>query len=126
MAKEQRTRRTPLDTRNVLTVAGKDPNYQYRIVNDTGDRVQEMIERGYEIVTDKSIRVGDRRIDVPTAEGSPVKVSVGGGNTGYVMRIKNEWFEEDQKLKAQKVRELEETMLTEARQKGDYGKIEVK
>ena len=126
MAKEQRTRRTPLDTRNVLTVAGKDPNYQYRIVNDTGDRVHEMIERGYEIVTDKSIRVGDRRIDVPTAEGSPVKVSVGSGTSGYVMRIKNEWFEEDQKLKAQKVRELEETMLTEARQKGDYGKIEVK
>ena len=126
MAKEQRTRRTPLDTRNVLTVAGKDPNYHYRIVNDTGDRVQEMIERGYELVTDKSIRVGDRRIDVPTAEGSPVKVSVGSGTSGYVMRIKNEWFEEDQKLKAQKVRELEETMLTEARQKGDYGKIEVK
>lgn len=126
MAKEQRTRRTPLDTRNVLTVAGKDPNYHYRIVNDTGDRVQEMIERGYEIVTDKSIRVGDRRIDVPTAEGTPVKVSVGSGTSGYVMRIKNEWFQEDQQLKAQKVKEMEDSMLAEARQKGDYGKIEVK
>lgn len=125
MAKEQRTRRTALDTRNVLTVSGKDPNFHYRVVNDVGDRVQEMVERGYEIVTDKSIKVGDRRIDIPTAEGTPVKVSVGGGTQAYVMRIKNEWHEEDKKLKTQKVDEMEESMLTEAKQQGYYGKIEI-
>ena len=37
--------------RNKLTIAGKDPNFEYRIANDVDDRIQELQERGYEIVT---------------------------------------------------------------------------
>lgn len=88
MAKEpiNRTRRTPINgTRNRLNVRGKEPGYVYRIVNDIDDRIQSLKEMGYEIVTDKDVTVGDKRIANPTQEGSPVKVSVGQGVQAYVM-----------------------------------------
>ncbi len=111
--------------RNVLTVSGKEPGYQYRVVNDTGDRIAQMQEIGYEIVQDQNISVGDRRIANPTKEGTPIKVSVGGGDTAYVMRIKKEWFDEDQARKAEYVDNLEKGTLREAREKADYGKVTV-
>ena len=126
LATKRTARRTPINgTRNVLTVSGKDPEYEYRVVNDTGDRVAQMQELGYEIVQDNSVKVGDRRISVPTKEGSPVKASVGGGIQGYVMRIRKDWFDEDQKSKQQQVNELESNMKTEALKSADYGKLEI-
>ncbi len=110
--------------RNVLTVTGKDPDYEYRIVNDTGDRVAMMQERGYEIVTDDSVKVGERRIANPTKEGSPVMASVGGGTKGYVMRIKKEWYDEDQASKAKQIADMEQVMKKDAKE-GMYGKLEI-
>jgi hypothetical protein len=47
--KAERVRRTPINgTRNVLNVKGKDPDSEYRVVNDIGDRIQEFQEMGYE------------------------------------------------------------------------------
>ena len=111
-------------TRNVLTVSGKDPNYEYRVVNDTGDRVAMMQERGYEVVTDKSVTVGERRIANPTQEGSPVQASVGGGTKAYVMRIRKDWYDEDQQAKAAQVAETEAAMKRDAKE-GMYGKLEI-
>lgn len=121
----KRTRRTPVSgKRNVLTVEGKDPNYVYRFVNDNGDRVAIMQEQGYEVVTDSSIKVGDRRVANPTQEGSPVKASVGQGQQAFLMRIKKEWYDEDQAAKQAHVTELETAMKKEAKE-GMYGKIEI-
>ena len=110
-ATPNRPRRTSINgTRNVLSVEGKDPGYVYRVVNDTGDRVAQMESIGYEIVQDQNIRVGDRRVANPTKEGSPVKVSVGGGIQGYVMRIKKDFYEEDQSAKQDYLNKLEESL----------------
>jgi hypothetical protein len=73
-----RPKRTPVGTRNKLTVQGKDPNYVYRIVNDVGDRIQQFIDAGYEIVEAKDVRVGDKRVETASSEGSQAQVSVGG------------------------------------------------
>lgn len=125
MAKE-RTRRTSINgTRNILKVEGKEPGYEYRIVNDDGDRVSQFQERGYEIVTDKSVKVGDRRIANPTAEGSPVQVSVGGGQKAYIMRIKDEWYKEDQAAKQKEVDETVASMKKDAADNADFGKLQI-
>ena len=88
------------DVVDVLTVVGGDTeNFEYRIVNDTGDRVAMFQSHGYEIVSDDKIQVGDRRISNPTKEGSPVRVSVGGGTQAYLMRQKKEFYQEDQSTK---------------------------
>jgi len=123
---KRKARRTGINaTRNVLTVEGKNPDFEYRIVNDTGDRIAQYEERGYEVVSDSNIRVGDRRIANPTKEGSPIQVSVGGGQKAFLMRIKKEWYLEDRKAKDALVDEQEKGMLAEAKQISDYGKVTV-
>ena len=94
-----RPRRTPIGTRNILTVSGKKDGYHYRIVNDQGDRIQEFIDNGWELVPANEVRVGDKRINQAKPEGSNAQVSVGGGDKAFVMRIKQEWYDEDQAAK---------------------------
>ena len=105
-----RTSRVPVTERNILSVAGKEPGYHYRIVNDTGDRVQQLQDAGYELVDASSVRVGDKRINSTSPEGSKAQVSVGGGTKAYVMRQKQEWYDEDQANKQARVNQLEESI----------------
>jgi hypothetical protein len=119
-----RTQRVPVGTRNVLTVAGKDPGYEYRIINDSGDRVQEFLDAGYELVENDSVRVGDKRVNAGTAEGSKAHLSVGQGQKAFVVRIKKEWYAEDQAAKQAKVNQLEEATKAKALD-GTYGKLEI-
>lgn len=121
MANVKRPTRTPLGQRSRLNVTGKEPGFQYRIVNDNEGRVQDFIDAGYEIVTDNKVSVGDKRIANPTQEGTPVKVHVGGGQQAYLMRIKDEWYKEDQNVKQAQINELEESMKTQS--KADYGSL---
>ena len=121
----QRPKRTPISGRNVLTVQGKDPGYAYRIVNDSGDRVEMFKNAGWELVDDKDVRVGDRQVNRASAEGSKAQVSVGGGQKAFVMRIPKDWYEEDQKAKMERVTELEQSMKKQALTSNDYGKLEI-
>jgi len=123
--KAQRTQRTPLANRSVLGIKGKEPGYVYRIVNDTGDRVASFQEQGYEIVTDSSITIGDRRVGRASQDGSPVQVAVGNGVDGFLMRIKEEFYKEDQAYKEQKLLELEQSMRKEAKDISDYGNLKI-
>lgn len=125
--KTKRTRRRDSinGVRNILTVKGKDPDFHYRIVRDEGDRIQEFESMGYEVVRDSTVKVGDRRISNPTSDGSPVEVSLGGGNKGYLMRIPKEYAEEDSKNKMDNLSKLEAGMKREARDSADYGKVSI-
>ena len=119
-----RVQRTPIGTRNILTVAGKDPNYVYRVINDSGDRVQEFMDAGYELVEADSVRVGDKRVNAATAEGSKAQLSVGQGQKAYVVRIKREWYDEDQAAKQVRVNQMEEATKAKALD-GTYGKLDI-
>lgn len=118
-----RVTRTPVGTRNILTVKGKDPNYEYRIVNDIDDRVTQFQEAGYELVANETVKVGDKRVNSATSEGSVKQLSVGQGTKAYLMRIKKDWFDEDQKAKQTKVSEIERATQDKALS-GTYGTIE--
>ena len=109
-AKAARITRVPVTERNVLSVKGKEPGFHYRIVNDTGDRVQQLIDAGYEIVEASSVQIGDKRISSVAPEGSKAQVSVGGGVKGFVMRQKQEWYDEDQAAKQARVDQQEESI----------------
>lgn len=105
-----RVTRVPVTERNILSVKGKEPGYVYRIVNDTGDRVQQLIDAGYEIVDASAVQIGDKRINSVKPEGTQAQVSVGGGVKAFVMRQKDEWHAEDQAAKQARANELEETI----------------
>lgn len=119
-----RVRRTPISTRNRLTVHNKDANYQYRIVNDTDDRIEAFKQNGWEVVQAKDVKVGDKRADTATSTGSAAEISVGQGTKAVVMRIPKDWYEEDQRAKADQVDALENTMKEDA-QRGTYGKLQL-
>lgn len=120
-----RPRRTPVNERNVLTVKGKEEGYVYRIVNDEGGRVQQFLDAGYELVNAKDVEIGDKRVNAATAEGSIAEVYVGGGKKAKVMRIKKEWYDEDQAAKQKRVDELEKAIKQQASQAADYGSVTI-
>lgn len=120
-----RPKRTPISGRNVLTVQGKEPGYEYRIVNDSGDRIEMFKDAGWELVDSKAVTVGDRRVDRTTSEGSKAQVSVGGGTKAFVMRIPKEYYDEDQKAKADRIKALEDTMKQQALSGSDYGSLKI-
>lgn len=122
MTKSTRPQRTPLQNRSILGVKGKEPGYAYRIVNDVGDRIESFRARGYEIVEDNSVQIGDRRVATPTKEGTQVQVSVGGGTKAYLMRINEAWYKEDQAAKEAELKELEKSMKPAS---SDYGSIKL-
>ena len=126
LTQKRSNRRSSINgTRNVLNISGKEPGFVYRVVNDVGDRIEQLKAIGYEIVEDSAVQVGDRRIANPTKEGSPVKVSVGGGIQGYVMRIKQEWYDEDKAKKDAYVDNIEKGLVRDAKEQTDYGKLQV-
>lgn len=116
-----RPRRTPIARRNRLEIQNKEQGYVYRIVNDVDDRIPLLQEQGYEVVPDARVgATGNRRIDNTSALGSSSSISVGQGTKAVVMRIREDWFKEDQQTKQQLVDESEQTMK---RPKADYGEI---
>lgn len=119
-----RVQRTPVGTRNVLSVRGKDPDKAYRIVNDDPDRIEQFKAAGYEVVLAKDVQVGDKRVDGTSPEGSAASVSVGGGKKGVVMAIRKDWYDEDQKAKLNKIKELEDTTRADSLD-GNYGDIKI-
>jgi hypothetical protein len=122
--KTQRARRTTLADRSPLHVTNKDPQREYRIVNDTGDRISMFIERGWRIEVDPNMKVGERRLGTPSKEGSPQQVSVGGAQKAYVMSIEKEYYDEDFKAKQDDVDETER-IIKEKALDGTYGKLEI-
>ena len=120
--KSTRPKRTTLGMRNRLTVANKDPEYVYRVVNDVEDRVEILKGIGYEIVPAADIKVGDSRVDVGSHVGSASTIALGQGVRGVVMRIKKDWYDEDQATKQLEVDKVEQTMK---QQDGLYGTVKV-
>lgn len=123
-APEGRVRRTALGRRRPLHVEGTEPGYVYRVVNDEGDRIHSFMKAGYEPVDGKGVTVGDNRINNPTAEGSIAQVSVGGGKKAILMRIREDWYKEDQDAKQTEVDQIEQATKEKALD-GTYGELRI-
>lgn len=120
-----RPQRTPVGQRNILTVKGKDPSFVYRIVNDVDDRISQYKEAGYEIVQDSAVAVGDKRVNAAASVGSGKQLSVGQGTKAYVMRIRKEWYEDDQASKLARVAAVEQATREKALIGTDYGDLKI-
>lgn len=112
-APEGRPKRTPIGRRSRLSVKDKDPNYQYRIVNIVDDRIELFLEQGYEI--DPQSQVGDTAVDIPSPLGSAKQISVGQGTKAVVMRIRKDWYAEDQAYKQAQIDAVEKSKQDEAK-----------
>ena len=121
----KRVVRKPLFQRGPQSISGeKDPNFVYRFVNDTGSRIDQMKQAGYEIVEDDSLIVGDSRVSDPSSQGSAKRVISKDGTVSYLMRQKKEYYEEDQAAKQAHNDEIEAAMKKQASE-GMYGSIKM-
>lgn len=110
-----------------LTVANPDPNYVYRWVNDDGrGRIDRATAGGYEFVqADSDQKVGTGSADGNSDVGSRVSRIVGtqeggAGMRAYLMRIKREWYEQDQKAKQALVDQIDSAIKRgDAHRSGD-------
>ena len=127
MAREiqKRVVRKSLFQRGPQSIVGdKDPNFIYRFVNDTGSRVANFQQAGYELVTDETLSVGDSRVSDASDIGSAKRVTSNDGTISYLMRVKKEWYDEDQAAKNAMIDETEQAMKKDAAQ-GMYGSVKV-
>ena len=124
-ARVKRTERKPLTQRGPQAIAGdKDKDFVYRFVNDTGSRIANFQAAGYELVTSDDLTVGDNRVLDASDLGSAKRVVSNDGTTSYLMKIKKEWYDEDQATKAAQLAEQEAAMKQEA-VAGMYGKLNI-
>jgi hypothetical protein len=121
-----RPSRTSLNQRNRLSIKDRDPNYQYRLVTCNSshdpDRVERFQEYGYEIVPgQKAGQTGDAKVDNPSPLGSAGQLSLGRGDKGVWMRIRKDWYQEDQDAKQAEIDELE----AQQKHRADYGSMKI-
>jgi len=101
-------KRTPLSQRNRISFRTED-GFHYHLINDKDGRLQKAVEGGYEFV-ESDRNLGDPIVGTAKKVGKRVSMPVGNGTTGYLMRIKNEWYEEDQKAKTKLVDDSEQAI----------------
>lgn len=97
-----RKERLPLGIkRSKMAVKDKQDGYVYRWINDTVGRIQDAQNGGYEFVANAVVGEGDitnRNQSVGSDRVSRIVGKDDNGNptTAYLMRIKQEWYKEDQ------------------------------
>jgi len=101
--------------RRRLHVHKKDKGYVYYWFNDTQDRLQRAEEAGYEYVTKKQLGetdVGDTDVNNQNSNlNSRVSKKVNEKLTTYLMRIKEEFWNEDQALKQLNADEVDKAIF---------------
>jgi len=123
-----RPQRTPIANRDPLKF-GKRKGYRRRVVNDIKDgaRIRMFLEAGWRFVDGEETTSADGEAGRASQIGSAVRRSVGAGVHAYLMEIPKELYERDQKMKSDRVDQLEKGMIDESAKKveGQYGSITI-
>lgn len=104
---------------DVLLVEEKDPNKEYRIVNDTPGRVAKLRKMGWE--------VDEEAVLISAMDDSQERNNskhVGDGTKAIVMSMPKDWYGEYQEEKSRQNDRLEQATKANALQNG-YGKVEI-
>jgi len=124
LTRDKRPTRTPVSgNRDVLTVYNKEDGFVYRWVLDRGNRVEIFKQGGYEVAPDSGLVVGDARLATTNEHGASVIAKGHEGQPLVLMRIKKEWYQEDQDVKQEEVEATDKAMKEARRNRADgqYG-----
>ena len=104
--------RTTTSRREILSVRGltDEAEYVYRWVNDTGDRIMNLVDDGYTFVDKKGLAAGDTTIESARGTDSLMRKGVGGGTVAYLMKIPRETFNAYKEEQRREDQELLQTM----------------
>lgn len=121
-----RKQRVPLGgIKMKLSYPNQDPNYEYRWLNDKGNRINEAQDGGYEFVTRSEGKAGD---EVGSDQGTDSRISKvvmtnedGSPRRAYLMRIKKDWYKQDQVKKQEYLDNIEKQLMRGIDAKGRPG-----
>lgn len=121
-----RPKRTPVGARPRLVLYGKDPNFEYRWVNDSPGNVSTYKYNGWQLCTNDEVDTGNFRAEQASEVGSLASAVVDGGSglKAYVMKISKEEFLEIQEAYEDINRKSEETMRPNEND-GEYGGVKI-
>jgi len=134
---ENKVKRVPVSgMRDIMTVLNKEEGYAYRWVTDIdekGSRIYKYKRGGWEMspleTTEGEIIVGEEAVFRTENKEDIIRLHVGAGQFAYLMRIKKEWYDEDQKAKADAIDEVEATITRTGSSTGEsfgqYGSISI-
>jgi len=119
-----RPQRIAVGLRPKLSLIGKNPNFEYRYVNDTPGRISMFKHGGWELCTNEEVDTGNFRAEEASELGSLAYAIVDGGNgmKAYVMKIKKEWYDAFMNDHEDEVRKTEETLAPNSHD-GEYGRV---
>lgn len=116
---KRKERNSITGTKTKLSLTGEEPGFHYAWIND--DFVGTAEDAGYAYVT-HAIKVGNRHIDVSELQGHKISRNVGGGVIAHLMRVPQEFFDEDMAEEQRvKVDASEERIKTEINSNGLNG-----
>ena len=109
----KRAERTPLGGfRQRLSVSEdqKEDGYVYRWMNDTPGRLEQAEQAGYEYVDNaKAGDTGESNTDLGSRTSAVVDKRE--GTRAYLMRIRKEWYDEDQAAKESVNKQVDDAIL---------------
>jgi len=119
--------RVPMGGSQLKLAVTKIPGYVQRWFNDVGDRIETAKKAGYTHVSKAGVKVGSGPESGHTDLGSVVSKIVGTQVNGqplraYCMKIKEEWYIEDQAKKALGRRDVE-TQIRRGHMPADKGDV---
>lgn len=122
-----RPKRIPVGSRPALAVVGKDPNFEYRWVNDDEGRISMFQQGGWKLVTNDEVDIGNFRAESETPEGSLASkvVNPSTGQKAFVMKIPKEWYEEDQREADNRISQNEREFFAPNTADGEYGSVKI-
>lgn len=129
---ERKPRRTPLGVaRRKLSLDAQIAGHRCRWINDEGDRVLQALNGGYEHVTKDELKelgvlIGDSDVVKNEDLGSLVSKVVGTNDNGqpkraYLMKIRNEFYKEDQMAKQAELDEVDRALREGGQFRKDIG-----
>lgn len=125
VSKKPKTRpvRQKVGVKDKLVIINRDPSKVYRLVDSDPARIYAMQSQGYEIVPlENHVPKGLRASNASAMDNA---LPVGGGQYQVLMCIDREEYEENQRMKAAEVDELERGMKPDVSD-GQYGSISIK
>ena len=123
--RSDRPKRVPINGyRNILSVMGQEPGWHYCWVNE--DKVPRYEQAAYEFVTHDVI-VGDRRVNAASQIGGKVSLAVGNQLIAYLMRVLQEYYDEDMAALNAEIDKQDAGMQSQLNSgaDGQYGKVQI-
>ena len=135
--RQKKNERVPVSgMRDIMTVLNKEEGYSYRWVTDIdekGSRIYKFKRGGWEMAplqtSEGKLTVGEEAVFRTEGKEDIVRLHVGAGQFSYLMRIKQELYDADQKVKAAEIDEMEATIARTGTATGEsfgqYGKVQI-